>query len=64
MASGSEKKKDKTKIKSNTPAKERGKRMKRANQKTKDFIERQKQKMGGNFHFNIHVNESRKRNHI
>ena len=41
MASGSEKKKDKTKIKSNTPAKERGKRMKRANQKTKDFIERQ-----------------------
>lgn len=39
MASGSEKKKDKTKIKSNTPAKERGKRMKRANQKTKDFIE-------------------------
>nr|DAJ09822.1 MAG TPA: hypothetical protein [Caudoviricetes sp.] len=31
MASGSEKKKDKKKIKSNTPAKERGKRMKRAN---------------------------------
>lgn len=36
MASGSEKKKDKTTIKGNTPAKERGKRMKRANQKTKD----------------------------
>nr|DAU00125.1 MAG TPA: hypothetical protein [Caudoviricetes sp.] len=47
MASGSEKKKDKTKIKSNTPAKERGKRMKRAN----DFIERQKQKMGGELPF-------------
>lgn len=46
-----EKKKDKTKIKSNTPAKERGKRMKRANQKTKDFIERQKQKMGGELPF-------------
>ena len=46
MASGSEKKKDKTKIKGNTPAKERGKRMKRANKKTKDVIERQKQKDG------------------
>lgn len=43
MASGSEKKKDKTKIKSNTPAKERGKRMKRANQKTiADFINAKK----------------------
>ena len=51
MASGSEKKKDKTTIKGNTPAKERGKRMKRANQKTKDFIERQKQKMGGELPF-------------
>lgn len=51
MASGSEKKKDKTKIKGNTPAKERGKRMKRANQKTKDLIERQKQKMGGELPF-------------
>lgn len=46
MASGSEKKKNKTKIKGNTPAKERGKRMKRANQKTKDFIETQNKKDG------------------
>lgn len=51
MASGSEKKKDKTKIKSNTPAKERGKRMKRANKKTKDFIEKQNKKMGGELPF-------------
>lgn len=51
MASGSEKKKDKTKIKANTPAKERGNRMKRANKKTKDFIEKQKQKMGGELPF-------------
>lgn len=64
MASGSEKKKDKTKIKGNTPAKERGKRMKRANKKTKDFIDKQNKRWAVNFHFNIHVNESRKRNHI
>jgi len=51
MASGSEKKKDKTKIKSNTPAKERGKRMKGANKKTKDFIEKQNKKMGGELQF-------------
>lgn len=51
MASGSEKKKDKTKIKGNTPAKERGKRMKRANKKTKDFIEKQNKKMGGKLPF-------------
>ena len=51
MASGSEKKKDKTKINANTPAKERGKRMKRANQKTKDFIEKQNKKMGGELPF-------------
>lgn len=44
MASGSEKKKDKTRIKGNTPAKERGKRMKRANQKT---LSNSKKKMGG-----------------
>lgn len=47
MASGSEKKKDKTKIKGDTPAKESGKRMKRANKKTKDFIDKQNKKMGG-----------------
>lgn len=51
MASGSEKKKDKTKINGNTPAKERGKRMKRANKKTKDFIEKQNKKMGGKLPF-------------
>lgn len=51
MASGSEKKKDKTKIKNNTPAKERGKRMKRANKKTKDSIEKQNKKMGGELPF-------------
>lgn len=51
MASGSEKKKDKTKIKVNTPAKERGKRMKRANKKTKDFIDKQNKKMGGELPF-------------
>lgn len=62
MASGSEKKKDKTKIKSNTPAKERGKRMKRANQKT--LSKGKNKRLAVNFHFNIHVNESRKRNHI
>lgn len=51
MASGSEKKKDKTTIKGNTPAKERGKRMKRANQKTKDFFERQNKKISGELPF-------------
>lgn len=54
MASGSEKKKDKTKIKENTPAKQRGRRMKRANQK----ILSKAKKMGGNFHFNIHINSN------
>lgn len=44
-------KKDKTTIKGNTPAKERGKRMKRANQKTKDFIERQNKKISGELPF-------------
>lgn len=48
MASGSEKKKDKTKIKGNTPAKERGKRMKMANQKT---LSNSKKKMGGELSF-------------
>ncbi len=62
MASGSEKKKDKTKIKGNTPAKERGKRMKRANQKT--LSKSKTKRWAVNFHFNIQVNESRKRNHI
>ena len=51
MASGSEKKKDKTKIKGNTPAKERGKRMKRRIKKTKDFIEKKNKKMGGELPF-------------
>lgn len=46
MASGSEKKKDKTKIKGNTPAKESGKRMKRANQKNKRLYRKAKQKDG------------------
>lgn len=46
MASGSEKKKDKTKIKGNTPAKERGKRMKRANKKDERFYRKAKQKDG------------------
>lgn len=44
-------KRTKTKIKGNTPAKERGKRMKRANKKTKDFIEKQNKKMGGELPF-------------
>nr|DAT96564.1 MAG TPA: hypothetical protein [Caudoviricetes sp.] len=48
MASGSEKKKDKTKIKGNTPAKERGKRMNRANKKT---LSNSKKKMGGELSF-------------
>lgn len=46
MASGSEKKKDKTKIKSNTPAKERGKRMKRGESIDKRLYRKAKTKDG------------------
>lgn len=46
MASGSEKKKDKTKIKSNTPAKERGKAYEEGESKDKRLYRKAKTKDG------------------
>jgi hypothetical protein len=60
MASGSEKKKDKTKIKGNTPAKERGKRMKMANQKT---LSNSKKKWAVSFHFKTILMKAKKKLH-